>query len=208
MGKTDLDLIRERAALIPGPSDYSPKNLGGLGKGTRFAKSAAKTDLEWQIYHAKKLPGPGTYKHEAVEMRGGMFNTANSKSELEWDIYRAKQLPGPGEYRARALSGAKGGRISATSPKSEIERLVFEAKLVPGAGDYDPNDSLRFKSANSGKFVSQYRPKVRSAATQKVVKGVHAVIAANRFQATLAALSGVSTPLSNHSGVAGGGGGA
>lgn len=42
-----------------------------------------QTDIEWKIYNAAQLPGPGQYKlpDEKSKMTGGRFNTAHPKGE-------------------------------------------------------------------------------------------------------------------------------
>ncbi len=46
----------------PSPQKYRPKdNLRMGGEGRRFSTSNPKTDVDWSIYRAKGLPGPGQY---------------------------------------------------------------------------------------------------------------------------------------------------
>jgi len=109
-------------AIKPGPGEYPGVDKGVKIGGGRFNNSRAKSDLEWTIFNAKRLPGPADYDTPTTDVNGrsatvskvggGKWNRAASKSGLEWDIYRASQLPGP-DYDTNAvyqyLEGKSGG---------------------------------------------------------------------------------------------------
>ena len=49
----------------PCPGDYNLKGVAESKVGARIGNSNPKSDLEWKIYRAKQVPGPGEY--EVVE---------------------------------------------------------------------------------------------------------------------------------------------
>ena len=121
MGRTSfIDKLTRRAAKIPGAGEYV---LPETDKSpvAKWGDQNPKSDVEWQIYRAKQLPGPGepstfqlidhVYLHQspvwlyydcAGEYKNVQpprhsssvrFGTHNPKSEFEWIEYRAKQIP-------------------------------------------------------------------------------------------------------------------
>jgi hypothetical protein len=55
--------------------------------------------VDWSIYRAQSIPGPGQYGAPALpKPGGGKFNTGNAKSDIDWMVYRASKMPGPGNY--------------------------------------------------------------------------------------------------------------
>ncbi len=81
-------------------------------KGGVWGKYKPKSDVEWAMERAARLPvlptvapkgfltapsaqGPGEYvvRRDAREVRGGVWGSQNPKSDLEWTILRAAQLP-------------------------------------------------------------------------------------------------------------------
>ena len=108
-----------------------------------------KTDLDWTILRASKLPGPQEYpRPEYPPPAGGNFNTGNSKSDIDWICYIKKNIPGSGTYSpqnnmGQALVPIPGAPI-ATSVKEAF--YVTEARRfqgIPGPGSY--NDAAAFK---------------------------------------------------------------
>ena len=74
-----------------------------LFRSGRFNNSKSKNYVEWQIYRAKQLPGPGDYHlptlaEEFSRSKRGRFNMSNAKSEIEWMVYEAAGKPSPGSY--------------------------------------------------------------------------------------------------------------
>jgi hypothetical protein len=45
----------------PSPQKYRPKDIRSGGEGRRFSNSNPKSDVDWSIYRAKAIPGPGQY---------------------------------------------------------------------------------------------------------------------------------------------------
>ena len=78
------------------PASYDVKPLPS--KGGKFNLSRAKSDLEWKMYFASKIPGPADFDPQPLKNRGGKFSNANPKSDVEWLIYHASMKPGVGEY--------------------------------------------------------------------------------------------------------------
>ena len=116
-----------------------------------------KSDVEWKMYTAAKLPGPGQYEVATgiQGMKGGKFryvssaitsravpvlltqrcSSAKPKSDVEWMIYRASQTPGPGQYDPVDKKNAT-GKFSTSKPKSDVEWKIYNASKIPGPGQY------------------------------------------------------------------------
>jgi hypothetical protein len=58
--------------------------------------SQPKSELDWKIFYARSLPGPGQYEVARAPPTSGAFSTAVPKSSLDWAIDNARKLPGPG----------------------------------------------------------------------------------------------------------------
>mmetsp|Transcript_12033 Transcript_12033/g.41768 ORF Transcript_12033/g.41768 Transcript_12033/m.41768 type:complete len:424 (+) Transcript_12033:548-1819(+) len=118
--------------------------------------SRPKSDIDWQVYSASKIPGPGDYNTiEPVKVSGGRFSTARPKSAVETLIRMSSQIPGPGHYNVPSSSGIEGGRMSNANPKTEIEWTILRAKDIPGPGQYNVRRDLK---TSGGKF-NMSRPK-------------------------------------------------
>lgn len=89
---------------MPGPGQYHTSDATFSPSGGKFNASKAKSDLEWQIFYAKSLPGPGTYDSPKEKHEGGTFSTAVPKSALDWAIDNAKKTPGPGIIHEEAYT--------------------------------------------------------------------------------------------------------
>merc|ERR1711871_1341652 len=63
-----------------------------------FGNSVPKTDVDWAIYRAKGIPGPGQYNLSANRNVVFKFGNHNPPSELEQLINKAKKVPGPTDY--------------------------------------------------------------------------------------------------------------
>jgi hypothetical protein len=97
--------------------------------------SKAKTDVEWQMYRAAQLPGPGQYETGQLRLPpGGRLNESNPKSDIEWTIHRAKEIPGPGEYDPVLAGMTSGVRFNSHISKSHLE--------VRGAARTPPTPSI------------------------------------------------------------------
>lgn len=127
----------------PGTYDVTPKPAGGLFG--RFPEGSGKSDIEWEIYRAKQLPGPARYspKIPGGPVSGGRFNTSVVKDEIDLEIYRSKDIPGPGQYNMPDESlRLGGGRFNMSKGKTDIEWEIYRAAQLPGAGAYDVPDSF------------------------------------------------------------------
>ena len=47
--------------IMPGPGEYSAPEIG-KGGGAAWGKYKPKSDVEWMMYRAAQIPGPGAYK--------------------------------------------------------------------------------------------------------------------------------------------------
>ena len=98
-----LETTLERS-ITPGPGEYNIDNAPKGPKGGTWGKHKPKSDVEWKIYRAAQIPGPGQYKlPSSVLVPGGTWGKHKPKSDVEWQMYRAAQIPGPGEYQPRSL---------------------------------------------------------------------------------------------------------
>ena len=102
--KSELELHMDRVRDEPAPHDYdvnssftylhSEQKLGGV-----MAGRGPKSDVDWAIYTASKIPGPGEYViPTTMAQNGGRFGSAITKSALELAINRVKNDPAPHDY--------------------------------------------------------------------------------------------------------------
>jgi len=86
--------------LQPCPGDYSIKGVGErTDVGSKIGKSSPKSELEWKIYRAKQVPGPGEYHiPSTLANTGGTFNNYAPKTDVEILMDRARKIPGPGNF--------------------------------------------------------------------------------------------------------------
>lgn len=133
-----LETTLERA-ITPGPGEYN-LDAGPKGpKGGTWGKHKPKSDVEWKIYRAAQIPGPGQYKlPSSVLVPGGTWGKHKPKSDVEWQMYRAAQIPGPGEYRPRALKSGVAVKFGNHNPPSDLDRAIRKARDLPGPGAYAP----------------------------------------------------------------------
>jgi hypothetical protein len=87
----------ERAAKIPGPSDYDiprKKIMGG-----RLSPNGRDQDRSDSQTDNRAGPGPGQYPLSFDMPRGGRFLAGKrSKTALEMELYNKSRIPGPGMY--------------------------------------------------------------------------------------------------------------
>ena len=99
----------------------------------RFNRGKSKTDVEWQIYRAREIPGPLDYPAPKIPPAagGGHMGSRAAKGPLEWRIYEHKDLPAP-HGRSRHgwcegvccslrpfFSGMRGGQFPLGNPSSK-----------------------------------------------------------------------------------------
>eukprot|EP00736_Rhodelphis_marinus_P000059 Rmarinus@m.5435 len=161
---TLMDHVKKQATQTPSPHDYVPsmpiKRKSKLGaNGAKWGTSYPKSDLDWKVYFASQLPGPGDYEvREAVPLQGGRFGNAEPKSEFDWIMYHSRQLPGPTEYTPAPVHRTKSFTISATSSKSDVEWMMYHARSQPGASEYFPTPTFREELATQrdAKAIAQF----------------------------------------------------
>jgi hypothetical protein len=135
-------------SITPGPGEYTDKtnDMVQPGKGCKWGMHNPKSEIEWVIYHAKQVPGPGQYTPVDPKslVTGGTWGKYTPKSDVEWKMLRASQLPGPGEYKPKEAESANMQAFGNFDPPSEIEKVIRRASVVPGPSDYaSPPPPLR-----------------------------------------------------------------
>lgn len=108
MGLVEAAVFSKRA--IPGPAHYKV-NAGDAGPSACISKTSAKSDVEWAMDRAAKLPGPGEYSTKNTGIGGTLVNSGQGRSAPAVHMCRAarktttdsacrlaKQTPGPGAY--------------------------------------------------------------------------------------------------------------
>jgi hypothetical protein len=105
--------VPETISEVPGPGHYEtdPANIDGVEAniaGTIKFISRGKTDVDWTILNASKLPGIGQYNpvlpansQRSVKLIG------KGKSQLDEIITRASKIPGPQDYNLQGLENVK-----------------------------------------------------------------------------------------------------
>jgi hypothetical protein len=83
----DACRIEHYAKEIPGAGEYdterSFRSLKGPAGG-KFNSSKPKSDIDWTIYRAAQMPGPGEYSPLPSKSKGGgKFNESKPKSDIE-----------------------------------------------------------------------------------------------------------------------------
>ena len=84
--------------------------------------------LEWQIYRAAQVPGPGAYDSHLCGSQlpnGGTFSRFTPKGYCDDDIRKASSMPGPADYPPPSLPAVSGGRFNQSRPKSELEWIAL-----------------------------------------------------------------------------------
>jgi len=126
-----LETTLERS-ITPGPGEYNIDATPKGPKGGTWGKHKPKSDVEWKIYRAAQIPGPGQYKlPSSVLVPGGTWGKHKPKSDVEWQMYRAAQIPGPGEYQPRALKSGVAVKFGNHNPPSDLDRAIRKARDLP-----------------------------------------------------------------------------
>jgi len=102
----------------------------------KFSEASAGL-MDWQIYRAAQLPGPGHYgAGKPLPLpNGGRFSRFKPKGYADDMIKRAMEGPGPTDYPAPPLPPTSGGRFNESRPKSELEWIEYNASHLPGPAD-------------------------------------------------------------------------
>jgi hypothetical protein len=93
----------------PGSYDLSPKSSKMGGTGVIPFLPRGKTDVDWIILRAKKLPGVGEYDIASRPKTVSTSFPRKGTSALDLVIKRGKSFPGPGDYDLDESTPAKGG---------------------------------------------------------------------------------------------------
>jgi hypothetical protein len=112
---------------------------------------AAVGMIDWQIYRAAQVPGPGEYGEgrKLPLPNGGRFSRFKPKGYADDLIKRAMGAPGPADYAAPKLPPTTGGRFNASKPKTELEWIEYYASQMPGPAD---NPAPPLSGPSGGRF--------------------------------------------------------
>jgi hypothetical protein len=138
--------VAQRGKPTPGPGEYEQKSrMGETASAVKLFEETRgfKTDLDWTILRASKLPGPQEYpRPEYAPPSGGNFNTGNSKSDIDWICYIKKNIPGSGTYAPQnnmgeALVPIPGGAVASSVKEAFYVTEARRFQGIPGPGSYD-----------------------------------------------------------------------
>jgi hypothetical protein len=137
------DLKTDKSISSPRSSKYNPWGT----RGSKLDLGHPKTELDWVIYHSKKIPGPGAYgapKLPGMQLHGGAISQAKVKSEIDWIELHSKKFPGPADYSPRLPVAFKDNcrfspNVTPRCGRSELEWTIHVAKQLPGPGNYSPD---------------------------------------------------------------------
>lgn len=106
VGGSMMDKIVERAAAIPGPSDYKAVVRQRPAMGGTMGKFVQKTTIAEVMHHAANMPGVGDYELPVVQraVGAGAFTTAAGGSMMELAAKHGASVPGPADYAAPVLA--------------------------------------------------------------------------------------------------------
>ena len=122
--------------------------------GGAWSKYKPKSDVEWAMDRASKMPGPGQYQPKA---QGPSFNTTfgnfEPKSHLDFVILHANDSPAPGHHQPAMIPGkernlkqlSKSFGISnkAAMFAARLKRKLSGKRAAKSAGKArDPNKTL------------------------------------------------------------------
>ena len=99
--------------------------------GGRFNESKPKSELDWVIYRAKKLPGPADCKPRPVPLPKEAVLAQLMLNRKLTDSIFCKKIPGPNAYDRPPLPKQGGGRFNVGNSKSEIEWILLLQQRYP-----------------------------------------------------------------------------
>lgn len=121
-----LDTIVRANSYKPGPGHYRVDNKGKAGPSACISKTSVKSDVEWAMYAASQLPGPGDYSAKGTGAIGNKVSSghgrtapathmcrAERKTTTDIQVERRRGMPGPGEY----------GQFRTPSREAELRNL-------------------------------------------------------------------------------------
>jgi len=113
-------------AYKPGPGTYKTDNGADAGPSACISATSAPSDVDWMMFRASQLPGPGEYSHKNTGAIGNKvmsghgktagathINRAERKTITDIQVARRAGLPGPGAY----------GSFRTPSREAEIRNL-------------------------------------------------------------------------------------
>jgi hypothetical protein len=120
--------------------------------------ATGKTALEWQLYHAQGLPGPGHYRPNDTRgaATGGHFSEHYNPSALERLCRMKGELPSPMSYDVHAPRSARGIKFTSGGGKTELDIIMQEMAGRPGPGHYGDTGAA-YKCEGSQKFAMASR---------------------------------------------------
>lgn len=130
----EFDILERKAGLTPGPGQYTV-NKSTLNKsyGT-ISQHNIKTELDWKLYHAQSIPGPGAYKPKPVSTNfSASFGTYKPKHEIDKIMDKARFTPAPG-YAQKSNVPKMKKKLNALQKefKVGVDAVLFAAKLQKG----------------------------------------------------------------------------
>ena len=140
---TYLERLMAESATAPGPSDYARRSSKGDDhkdvSGGRFNEGKPKSDIEWQMFRAARIPGPAHYKvPRGLDRRGGTISRSVKTELYGNEIRRARLLPGP-KYNPRAVKGYTSSHsVSAlgVNAPTALDQHIASEKKTPGPGAF------------------------------------------------------------------------
>jgi len=124
MGLVEAAVFSKRA--VPGPGQYESDAGADAGPSATISKTSGKSDVEWSMYRASQLPGPGDYSTKNTGIGGVLVNSGHGRSApaihmcrekrrttTDKAIQLAKSTPGPGTY----------GNLNTPAREGELRQL-------------------------------------------------------------------------------------
>lgn len=127
---TLIDQIAERSRNYPAPGHYYQERSSTPKGVVAIHNSNAKSDLEWKLYHAKQLPGPGEYgapMKPITQANAGKISSSARQSDVDVRLRETSRMPGPGQYEVKGLWQGGGVVRLDHLPRSEAEWRQYEA---------------------------------------------------------------------------------
>jgi len=134
-----------RPKLEPGPGAYKTHEMmfcnGQLAPNpsvARIGKGKSKSALDWEIYRAKKIPGPLDYTPQRPSSCPTYkMGKGKALSELDLMLIQAGKTPGPSSYKIPELDPGRITSITSGNPKGYLDWAIYRGKQCPGPQDYE-----------------------------------------------------------------------
>ena len=159
-----ITVSKRKGSRLPGPLDYKPSHRVSRTPipAVRFTKCFPKSDVDWKVYHASKIPGPGAYKVVPPKRTtsGQKFSSSYVKSFIDEAVHKGRAVPGP-KYAPQNSADESGrnkrnflwdvGGISKHS--SSVDQLIRAAQ---SAGDQvQPKTQTRKQQQRQAEKLSE-----------------------------------------------------